>query len=48
VPGLRKAGETFRSLKTLVVSCLLRSFSFMMDNTSFFKAFLVGEVFLNL
>ena len=48
MPRLRKAGETFRSLKTLVVSCLLISFFFMMDNPSLFKAVLVGEVFLNL
>lgn len=47
MPGLRTAGETFRILKTLV-SCLLMSFSFMMDNSSLFKALLAGEVFLNL
>lgn len=48
MPGLRKAGVTFRCLKALVVSCLLMTFSFMMHNSSLFKALLAGEVFLNL
>lgn len=48
MPRLRKAGKTFRILKALVVSCLLMSSSFVMDNLSLFKALLAGEVFLNL
>lgn len=43
--GLRKTGETFSSL---VVSRLLMSFRFTVDNPSLFKAVPVGEVFLNL
>lgn len=46
--GLRKAGETFRNLKTLVVCYLLMGFSFVVDNPTLFKALHVGEVVLNL
>lgn len=48
VPGLRKAGETFRNLKTLVVYDLFMGFSFVMDNPTLFKALHTCEVVLNL
>lgn len=48
MPGLRKAGETFRNPKTLVIYYLLMSFSFVMDNPTLFKALHAGEVVLNL
>lgn len=48
MPGLIKAGETFRNLKTLVVYDLFVGFSFVMDNPTLFKALHTGEVVLNL
>lgn len=47
-PGLRKAGETFRNLKTIVVYYLMVGFSFVMDNPTLFRALHMAEVVLNL
>lgn len=48
MPGLRKAGETFRNLKTIVVYHLMVGFSFVMDNPTLFRALHMAEVVLNL
>lgn len=47
MPVLRKAGEAFRNLKTLVVYYLFMGFSFVMDNPTLFKALHTGEVVIN-